>query len=72
MIFVDTLCFNIGSHTQNYGILRDITTGEVLGLAPNFDNNITLISRGYSKNIERKNDKLINNFIELLQKSSDA
>ena len=31
MIFVDTLCFNMDRHTQNYGILRDVGTDEVLG-----------------------------------------
>ena len=72
MIFVDTLCFNMDRHTRNYGVLRDVNTGEVLGLAPNFDNNISLISRGYPKNIERKNDKLIELFVEFLKNDTHA
>ena len=72
MILVDTLCFNMDRHTQNYGILRDVSTGRILGLAPNFDTNIALISRGYPKNIARKEDRLINNFMELLQNNNDA
>ena len=48
-------------------ILRDIDTGDVLGLAPNFDNNMALISRGYPKNIKRKNDILLSLFNELLE-----
>jgi len=59
MIFLDTLCFNMDRHTKNYGILRDFESGDILKFAPNFDNNVALVSRGYPKNVEMKNDKLI-------------
>ena len=72
MIYLDTLCFNMDRHTKNYGLIRDVKNGEILGLAPNFDNNIALISRGYPKNIERQNDKLISLFIEFLENNEDA
>ena len=67
MLFLDTICANPDRHTFNFGILRDIDTGDVLGLAPNFDNNMALISRGYPKNIKRKNDILLSLFNELLE-----
>lgn len=67
LLFLDTICANPDRHTFNFGILRDADTGEVLGLAPNFDNNMALISRGYPKNITRKNDLLIKLFNELMQ-----
>jgi len=67
LIALDTLCFNMDRHTHNYGFLRDVTTGKILSLAPNFDNNIALISRGYSKNISRDNDKLISLFEEFIK-----
>lgn len=67
MLFLDTICANPDRHTFNFGLLRDADTGEILGLAPNFDNNMALISRGYPKNITRKNDLLINLFNELMQ-----
>lgn len=70
MIFLDTICANPDRHTFNFGILRDTETGEVLGLAPNFDNNMALISRGYPKNIKRKNDVLVRLFNELLEYDS--
>ena len=54
-------------HTFNFGILRDTDSGEIVGLAPNFDNNMALISRGYPKNIARKNDLLITLFNELTE-----
>ena len=67
MLFLDTICANPDRHTFNFGLLRDADTGEVLGLAPNVDNNMALISRGYPKNIARKNDLLIKLFNELMQ-----
>lgn len=70
MIFLDTICANPDRHTFNFGILRDTETGDVLGLAPNFDNNMALISRGYPKNIKRKNDMLVRLFKELLEYDS--
>ena len=45
MLYLDTLCFNVDRHTENYGLLRNSYTGEILKLAPNFDNNLSLISR---------------------------
>ena len=38
--FIDALCYNIDRHTFNFGLLR--RDGEILGLAPNFDNNLGL------------------------------
>jgi len=67
MLFLDTVCANPDRHTFNYGVLRNADTGDILGLAPNFDNNMALISRGYPKNITRKNDLLIKLFNDLLQ-----
>ena len=59
LIFMDTLCFNMDRHTNNYGVLRDAETGKVVKLAPNFDNNIALISRGYTKTEVSEKDLLI-------------
>lgn len=67
MLFLDTICGNPDRHTFNYGILRDAKTGDIISLAPNFDNNMALISRGYPKNIKRTNDLLIKLFNELLE-----
>jgi hypothetical protein len=72
MIYLDTLCFNMDRHTYNYGVLRDTGSGEILGMAPNFDNNIALISRDYPPNIKRDNDILIRLFVEFLAEIKDA
>jgi hypothetical protein len=65
ILFLDTICFNMDRHTENYGFLRDPETGVFLSMAPNFDNNIALISKGYPSDIERKNDLFIHDFLEL-------
>lgn len=72
LIYMDALVFNMDRHTKNYGVLRDVLSGEVLGMAPNFDNNIALIARGYPKGVQRKNDRLISFFIELLHNNPEA
>ena len=45
MLWLDTMCFNMDRHTGNIGILRD-DQGKAIKLAPNYDNNIALISKG--------------------------
>ena len=63
---MDALCFNMNRHTQNYGILRDRVAGSIVSMAPNFDNNIALISRGYGPDACQTNGFLIDLFVEFL------
>lgn len=65
MIFMDTVCANPDRHTNNFGLLRDTKTGELSGFAPNYDNNMALISRGYPSKPGAK-DMLISLFNELM------
>ena len=65
MIFLDTIVANPDRHTANFGMLRNTATGELLGLAPLFDHNMALISRGYPK-VPKKSDLLISLFNDLL------
>ena len=67
MIFLDTITANPDRHTSNFGLLRDADTGELLGLAPLFDHNMALISRGYPKRFDsHRKDLLITLFQEVL------
>lgn len=66
IIWMDTICFNMDRHVQNFGFLRDRDSGEILSMAPNYDNNIALISRGYPKRADRKEDGLITFFKEFI------
>lgn len=67
MIFLDTITANPDRHTGNFGLMRDVNSGELLGLAPNFDNNMALIARGYPTT-KSTNDLLITLFNELMEK----
>ncbi len=72
MLFLDTICANPDRHTFNFGVLRNADNGKVLGMAPNFDNNVALISRGYPRNISRKNDLLVRLFNEFTEAVPEA
>ena len=65
MIFLDTLVANPDRHTNNFGLLRDRQSGELLRLAPNFDNNMALISRGYPA-LPKKGDMLVELFNDFM------
>ena len=65
MIFMDTVCANPDRHTNNFGLLCDAKTGELIGFAPNYDNNMALISRGYPSKPGSK-DLLVTLFNELM------
>lgn len=66
ILFMDAICANPDRHSFNLGVLRDVDTGEVLRLAPNFDNNMALISRGYPAKCSYGSDILISDFNALL------
>lgn len=66
MIFMDTICANPDRHTNNFGLLRDIESGVIVELAPNYDNNMALISRGYPSK-PKSGDMLISLFNDLMQ-----
>jgi len=64
MCYFDGLIYNMDRHENNFGILRNSDTGEMISLAPIFDHNITLVSRGYPS--RAPSDILINDFTTLL------
>ncbi len=66
MIFMDTIAANPDRHTNNFGLLRSVESGELSGLAPLFDHNMALISRGYPQ-MPKKSDLLITLMRDLLQ-----
>ena len=66
IVFMDALCANPDRHSFNLGMLRNVDTGKVLRLAPNFDNNMALIARGYPAKRSYGSDLLISDFNALL------
>lgn len=67
ILFLDTICMNVDRHTQNYGFLRDSIDGKIKSMAPNFDNNLSLVSRGINDNIVHAPRRMISDFIEVLE-----
>ncbi len=72
LIWMDSVCYNMDRHTENFGFLRDIDTGEIISLAPNYDNNIALIAKGYPTDKMRQNDGLIRFLSEFIKNSETA
>lgn len=72
ILFMDALTLNVDRHTQNFGILRDRSTGNIISIAPNYDNNQALISRGYADDPTRVSNVLVDIFHELLREEGVA
>ena len=66
MIYLDTIVRNVDRHTKNYGLLTDVESGKIISLAPNFDNNLSLIATGYPISPNRENDFLVKLFLAFL------
>ncbi len=72
IVWFDTVVYNMDRHTANFGFLRDVKSGEILSMAPNFDNNIALISNGPPSDKTREKDGLIRFFREFLAENNAA
>jgi hypothetical protein len=72
IVYLDALVFNVDRHTYNFGFLRNQETGAVIAMAPNFDNNIALISRGYGESPIGTNGILIQDFATLLNEINET
>lgn len=72
LLWMDTVCYNMDRHTENFGLLRDVKTGKVISLAPNYDNNIALIAKGYPTDVGREHDGLIGFLKTFIQSSEEA
>ena len=71
LMLFDATVANVDRHNENYGIMRDRETGNVIALAPNFDNNLALLSGSESlKN--PKQDGLIKLYVKFIQENPIA
>ena len=72
LLFFDCIVYNVDRHNNNYGVLRNKDNGAIVSLAPNFDNNLSLLS--YNKILDQspKTDALIKMFTDFLKKRPDA
>ena len=58
MLVVDSLCFNQDRHAGNYGVLFDNDTLEIIGMAPIFDLNLSMLPYVSMKDFDSIGDKL--------------
>ncbi len=65
MIFYDALLHNDDRHNQNAGVLRNSSTGEIIGLAPYFDYNLGLISTGVPRIDTVKGNVFTDSFLSI-------
>ena len=72
ILWLDSICYNMDRHTENFGFLRDGQTGEIVSMAPNYDNNIALIARGYPNSSSREHDGLIRFFRDFIRGNPTA
>lgn len=72
LIYFDTLINNIDRHNENCGLLRDKKTGEIIGLAPNFDNNLALVSRTMTLNTDAATDGFVKLFVNFIKNNHKA
>lgn len=72
IVWLDTVCYNMDRHTENFGFLRDVKSGKIVSMAPNYDNNIALISRGYPAKTNREGDGLVHFFRDFLAENQTA
>ncbi|MBP7187392.1 MAG: hypothetical protein KBA55_11645 [Ruminococcus sp.] len=63
MVFYDALLHNDDRHNQNAGVLRNSSTGEIIGLAPYFDYNLGLIATGVPRIDDNKGNVFTESFL---------
>ena len=69
LIVFDVILYNVDRHNENCGILRNKKTGAIISLAPNYDNNLCLISRTKELNLSR-NEGFLDLFVKTIRKNS--
>ena len=68
IVTMDTLVYNLDRHTQNFGVLRDVVSGEIISMAPNFDNNLSLLAGVHGmKQRSPEKDRLYREWKQLVQ-----
>ena len=72
LIYFDSLINNIDRHNENCGLLRDKKSGEIVSLAPNFDNNLALISRTSVLNVDASKDGFVRMFVKFINRNEKA
>ena len=72
MLYLDSVCYNMDRHTNNYGLLRDVEPGKFISLAPKYDIIIALMANGYPSDVSREKDGILRFFFEFLDNNGKA
>lgn len=72
LILFDTIVNNVDRHNENLGLMRERNTGTVVGLAPNFDNNLALIARTRTLNMNPAKDGMVKYYKDFIKKNEFA
>ena len=72
LMWFDAIINNVDRHNENLGIMRDKKTGRILSLAPNFDNNLCLIARNTTLNLDASKDGMIKVFLSFIRTNKKA
>lgn len=67
---LDAICENFDRHTKNYGILTERKTGKIVRLAPNYDNNNSLLANT-NLSLDR-NSGVMRMFLNFIEKEGIA
>ncbi len=68
LITFDVILNNVDRHNENCGVLRNKETGEIISLAPNYDDNLSLISRNTTL-IAVEQEGFLSLFLKTIRKS---
>ena len=72
LMWFDLLVNNVDRHNENCGLLRNRVNGKIVGLAPNYDNNLALISRTEVLNMDPSKDGFIRCFAKFIKSNKKA
>jgi hypothetical protein len=72
LLWFDAIVYNLDRHNQNYGLMRDRTSGKIISLSPNFDNNLALLA--YNKTLDQlpEKEQFLNSFIKFIERNFEA
>lgn len=69
--YLDALVYNVDRTGNDMGLLRDKITGEVISMAPNFDNNCTLEAILPRYDIEASHDPVVSAFVKFVRSNKE-
>lgn len=70
--YLDALTYNLERSLNDMGVMRNRTTGAVVGFAPNFDNNSCLVAVCPRLDIKPEDDPIMKSFITFLKSKRDV